>query len=115
MVCLSPSVHRGLTQLVLAGDAKVFALVDESVGKGDGNESATAVNHYKKWCVARGDRIFRPLDPLITPLAVKKREVIRMAHFALFLVQQRGVAAAHYTNTSHIMSHIIKQLPILEV
>ena len=68
-------------------------MVNASVARGDGNEGATAVNHYRKWCVGRGDTILRPLDPINTPLETKAREVVRMARFALFLVQVVGVAA----------------------
>ena len=72
----------------------ILKWVNASVARGDGNEGSTAVNHYKKWCVARGDRILRPLDPLLTLLEVKVREVLRMARFALFLVQHQGVSAS---------------------
>ena len=51
------------------------------------------MNHYKKWCAARGDRTLRPLDPNSTPLDQKKREILRIARFALWLVQVQGVSA----------------------
>ena len=51
------------------------------------------MRHYKRWCEARGDQPLRPLDPLTTTLATKKREILRIAKFALFLVQIQGVAA----------------------
>ena len=70
-----------------------MSLVNASVARGDGNEGATAVNHYKKWCVARGDRVLRPLDPLTSSLELKVNEAIRMAKFALFLVQVQGTSA----------------------
>ena len=63
------------------------------MARGDGNEGATAVNHYKKWSAGRGDECHRPLDPLTTPLAVKKAEILRIARFALFLVRIQGVSA----------------------
>ena len=74
-------------------DSELFALIRASVARGDGNEGATAVNHYKRWSLGRGDSIHRPLDPISTPLAVKKQEILRIARFALFLVRTQGVSA----------------------
>ena len=65
--------------------ALTLKYINESVVRGDGNEGATAVRHYKKWCIARGDRIHRPLDPLVTSLAVKQRELLRICQFAVWL------------------------------
>ena len=74
-------------------DDGILSVIDNAVVRGDGNEGATAVNHYKRWCVGRGDAVLRPLDPLLTPLATKKRELMRIAHFAAFLVRVQGVSA----------------------
>ena len=71
----------------------VLALVDDSVVRGDGNEGATAVKDYKRWSVSRGDSPLRPLDPLLTTLAQKRNEQLRVARFAVFLVQVKGVSA----------------------
>ena len=93
-------------------DDDILTWVNASVARGDGNEGSTAVNHYKKWCVARGDAILRPLDPLLTTLEVKAREVIRIARFALFLVQHQGVSASSASgyistvNASDTITHI---------
>ena len=77
-----------------SGDSEIWKYVNASVARGDGNEGATAVNHYKKWAVGRGDVVLRPLDPLFTSLEMKKQEIVRIAHFALFLVQSQGVSAS---------------------
>ena len=66
------------------------------MARGDGNEGATAVSHYRKWGVGKGDTSLRPLrtlDPSKTSLEVKAREVVRVARSALFLVQVVGVSA----------------------
>ena len=70
-----------------------MSIVNAAVVRGDGNEGATAVNHYKRWCVGRGDSILRPLDPLLTSLDVKRGELMRIARFAAFLVKVQGVSA----------------------
>ena len=75
-------------------DDIVHKYLNESVVRGDGNEGATGVRHYKKWCVGRGDVIHRPFDPIITPLTVKKRELLRLCHFAIWLCKALGVRAA---------------------
>ena len=43
------------------------------------------MRHYKRWSVARGDAISRPLDPLLTTLAVKRRELLRLCQFGIWL------------------------------
>ena len=90
------SLYRGLRHLCSGSDeeAELFKLIDASVARGDGNEGSTAVRHYKKWSAGRGDAIFRPLDPMFTPLKTKRKEVFRIARFALFLVRTQGVSAS---------------------
>ena len=68
--------------------------INASVARGDGNEGSTAVNRYKRWSLGRGDAVLRPLDPLLTTLETKQREIVRMARFALFLVSVQGVSAS---------------------
>ena len=75
-------------------DDVVFHYLNESVVRGDGNEGSTAVRHYKKWCVGRGDHIHRPFDPIHTTLNVKRRELLRLCHFAIWLCKALGVRAA---------------------
>ena len=52
------------------------------------------MRHYKKWCVGRGDKIHRPYDPINTTLDVKKRELLRLCHFAIWLCKSLGIRAA---------------------
>ena len=79
-----------------------MSLIDDAVVRGDGNEGSTAVKHYKRWSASRGERCLRPLDPLSTALNVKRREILRVVHFALFLVRDLPVApktASAYIST----------------
>ena len=79
-----------------------MSLIDDAVVRGDGNEGSTAVNHYKRWSASRGERCLRPLDPLSTSLQAKRREILRVIHFALFLVRDLPVApktASAYIST----------------
>lgn len=62
--------------------------------RGDGNEGATGVRHYKRWSIARGDQVLRPYDPLLTTLTVKKRELLRLCQFAVWLCKVFGIRAS---------------------
>ena len=84
----------------LSEDQQILLYINASVARGDGNEGSTAVNHYKKWSLGRGDTVLRPLDPLLTTLETKQREIVRIARFALFLVSVQGVSAS--TASSYI-------------
>ena len=77
-----------------SGKDLVEHYLNESVVSGDGNENSTAVRAYKEWSLARGDRVLRPLDPLNTPLHVKKREMYRICDFGIWLCHTRGIRAS---------------------
>ena len=75
-------------------DDTIQYYLNQSVVKGDGNEGSTAVRRCREWSIGRGDAVHRPFDPISATLDLKKREILRLCHFALWLCLAFGIRTA---------------------